>query len=156
MNINLTLIGQAIAFAVFVWFCMKYVWPPIVGALAEREQRIADGLAAAEKGRHELSLAEKRASQILHEGREKAQEFIAHAEQRAGEIIEEGKMAAKAEGDRLIAAARVQIEQERNTAREALRREVAALAVRGAEQILMREVDAGTHREMLQRLSAEI
>ncbi|MCP5143616.1 MAG: F0F1 ATP synthase subunit B [Gammaproteobacteria bacterium] len=156
MNINVTLIGQMIMFFMFVFFCMKYVWPPIVGALAEREQKIAEGLAAGEKGRHDLELAEQRATELLREGKEKAQEFIANAEKRATELVEESKLNAKAEGDRMIAAARVQIEQERNQAREALREQVAALAITGAEQILAREVDVNAHHELLQRLSAEI
>jgi F-type H+-transporting ATPase subunit b len=141
MNINLTLIGQAISFAIFVWFCVKYVWPPILNALEERETRIADGLAAAEKGQ---------------EGRDRAQEFVVQSQKRAEEIIDQAKQAAIEEGDRLLVAARGRIDQERNEARESLRSEVAVLALNGAEQILMREVDATAHREVLDKLVAEI
>lgn len=156
MNMNLTLFGQFISFAIFVWFCMKYVWPPIIGALEARENRIAEGLAAAEKGRNDLELAEHRAQELLKEGKEKAQGFIGQAEKRAAEIVEEAKDAAREEGERLIAAARGQIEQERNEARETLRGQVTQLAISGAEQILLREVDADAHKDMLGKLSAEL
>ena len=156
MNMNLTMLGQAIALAVFVWFCMKYVWPPIIGALAERETRIADGLAAAEKGRHDLDLAEKRAAGLMREGREKAQEFIGQAQKRADDIVEEAKDAARGEGEKIKVAARADIETEQNRAREELRGEVAALALAGAEQILRREVDKKTHKQLLDQLSASL
>ncbi len=156
MNINLTLIGQAISFAIFVWFCVKYVWPPILKALEEREARIADGLAAAEKGQRDLENAEQRVEEILQEGRDKAQEFVNQSQKRADEIVDLAKQAASEEGERILAAARGQIDQERNEARESLRREVAALALAGAEQVLMREVDANAHREVLDKLTAEI
>ncbi len=156
MNINLTLIGQAISFAIFVWFCMKFVWPPITTALEGRANQIADGLAAAEKGRHDLELAEQRATESLRKGKEKAQEFIVHAEKRGDEIVEEAKAAAREESDRIIASARVQIEQERNEAREGLRGEIASLAVVGAEQILMREIDEQAHKALLEELSAQL
>lgn len=156
MNINLTLIGQAISFAIFVWFCVKYVWPPIIKALEERETRIADGLAAAEKGQRDLENAGQRVEEILQEGRDKAQEFVNQSQKRADEIVDQAKQTASEEGERILAAARGQIEQERNEARESLRREVAALALAGAEQVLMREVDANAHREVLDKLTAEI
>ncbi len=156
MNINLTLIGQSITFFVFVWFCMKFVWPPIVNALEERKQRIADGLAAAERGRHEQALAQKRATEVLHEAKGQAAEIVARAEKRAGEIVEEAKQDAKAEGERLIAAARAEIEQEVNRAKEALREQVAALALAGAEQVLQREIDAQAHRQVLDELVAQL
>ncbi len=156
MNINLTLIGQSITFAVFVWFCMKYVWPPIMGALAERKKQIADGLAAGERGRHELELAAKRAAESLREAKHQAAEVIAQAEKRAAQIVEEAKNAAKAEGDRMIAAARAEIEQEATRAREALREQVAALAVAGAERILRREIDAKAHADLLEALKKEL
>ncbi|NNM01731.1 MAG: F0F1 ATP synthase subunit B [Gammaproteobacteria bacterium] len=156
MNINLTLIGQAISFAIFVWFCFKFVWPPIMGALEARENRIAEGLAAAEKGRNDLELAEQRAQELLKEGKEKAQGFIGQAEKRAAEIVEEAKATARDEGDRLVAAARGQIEQERNEARETLRGQVTQLAIAGAEQILLREVDSNAHKDMLGKLSADL
>ncbi len=156
MNINLTLIGQAISFAIFVWFCVKYVWPPVLKALEERETRIADGLAAAEKGQRDLENAEQRVEEILAEGRDKAQEFITQSQKRSDEIVEQAKQTAVEEGERLLAAARGQIDQERNEARESLRNEVAVLALSGAEQVLMREVDADAHREVLDKLTAEI
>lgn len=156
MNINLTLIGQAISFAIFVWFCVKYVWPPIIKALEERETRIADGLAAAEKGQRDLESAGEKVEEILQEGRDKAQEFVTQSQKRGEDLVEQAKQAAIEEGDRLLAAARGRIEQERNEARESLRNEVAVLALSGAEQILMREVDANAHREVLDKLTAEI
>ncbi len=156
MNINLTLIGQAISFAIFVWFCVKYVWPPILKALEERETRIADGLAAAEKGQRDLENAGERVEEILQEGRDKAQEFVNQSQKRADEIVDLAKQTASEEGERILAAARGQIDQERNEARESLRSEVAALALAGAEQVLMREVDATAHREVLDKLTAEI
>ncbi len=156
MNINLTLIGQAISFAIFVWFCVKYVWPPILKALEERETRIADGLAAAEKGQRDLENAGQRVEEILQEGRDKAQEFVNQSQKRADEIVDQAKQAASEEGERILATARGQIDQERNEARESLRKEVATLALAGAEQVLMREVDANAHREVLDKLTAEI
>ena len=156
MNINLTLLGQAISFAIFVWFCVKYVWPPILKALEERETRIADGLAAAEKGQRDLENAGERVEEILQEGRDKAQEFVNQSQKRADEIVDLAKQAASEEGERILAAARGQIDQERNEARESLRKEVATLALAGAEQVLMREVDANAHREVLDKLTAEI
>jgi len=156
MNINLTLLGQAISLAFFVWFCVKYVWPPVLAALEERETRIADGLAAAEKGQQDLANAEHRIEEILQDGREKAQEFINQANKRADEIVEQAKQTAVDEGERLLTAARSQIDQERNEARESLRGEVASLALAGAEQVLMREVDANAHRDVLDKLTAEL
>ena len=156
MNINWTIVGQAISFAIFVWFCVKYVWPPILAALEERETKIADGLAAAEKGQQDLANAEHRIEDILQEGREKAQDFINQANKRGDEIVEQAKQTAIDEGERLLAAARSQIDQERNEARESLRGEVAGLALAGAEQVLMREVDANAHRDVLDKLTAEL
>ena len=156
MNFNLTLIGQSVAMIVFVWFCMKYIWPPLLGALEERKTRIADGLAAAEKGVHDLELAEKRATEILHEGREQSQMLIAQAQKRHDEIVEEAKGNARIEGDRILAAARAEIDQERQQAKVELRHDVARLAILGAEQILMREVDQTAHKEILDRVSADL
>jgi F-type H+-transporting ATPase subunit b len=156
MNINLTLIGQAISFAIFVWFCVKYVWPPIIKALDERETRIAEGLAAAEKGQRDLENAGQKVEEILQEGRDKAQEFVTQSQKRGEDIVEQAKQSAIEEGDRLLVAARGRIDQERNEARESLRNEVAVLALSGAEQILMREIDAAAHREVLDKLTAEI
>lgn len=156
MNINMTLIGQSITFAVFVWFCMKFVWPPIVGALEARKKQIADGLAAADRGKHELELASRRASETMHEAKLKAVEIIAQAEKRAIQVIEEAKNAAKDEGDRMIAAAKAEIEQESHRAREALRGEVAALVVAGAGKVLRREVNAQAHADLLETIKNEL
>ena len=135
---------------------MKYVWPPVLAALEERENRIADGLAAAEKGQQDLANAEVRIEEELQKGREKAQEYINQAQKRADEIVDQAKTTASEEGERLLAAARSQIDQERNEARESLRGEVASLALAGAEQVLMREVDANAHRDVLDKLAAEL
>ncbi|MEW5769224.1 MAG: F0F1 ATP synthase subunit B [Pseudomonadota bacterium] len=156
MNINMTLIGQSITFAFFVWFCMKFVWPPIVNALEARKKQIADGLAAADRGRHELELAAKRASESLHEAKQKSAEIIAQAEKRAAQLVDEAKNAAKEEGDRMIAAAKAEIEQESHRAREALRGDVAALVVAGAGKILRREVDAKAHADLLEAIKNEL
>ena len=156
MNFNATLFGQMIAFAVFWWFCAKYIWPMITGALEERNTRIADGLAAAEKGVQELADAEERSKEILQDGKEQSQGFIAQAQKRADELVEESKETARAEGERILAAARAEIEQEKQQAREELRQQVAKLAIAGAEQILMREVDEAAHKEVLDKVSASL
>jgi len=139
-----------------VVFTMKYVWPPIMNALDERKKKIADGLAEAEKGHHELELAEKRSIEILHEGKEKSKEFIDQAQKRHDEIVDEAKDDAREEGQRILHAARVEIEQERQEAKETLRAEVSALAIAGAEQILMREVDKNAHDDVLDKISASL
>lgn len=156
MNINATLIGQSITFFVFVWFCMKFVWPPIMQALTERKKQIADGLAAGERGKHELELASKRATENLHEAKQKAAEIIAQAEKRAVQLIEDAKNAAKAEGDRLLASAQASVAQETVRAKEVLRSQVAELAVAGAEKILRREIDAKAHAELLIAIQNEL
>ena len=154
MNITVTLIAQSLSFFLFVVFTMKYVWPPIINALNERTKKIADGLSEAEKGHHELELAEKRSSEILREGKEKSKEFIDLGQKRHDEIVEEAKDNARIEGERIIEAARSAIDQERQQAKDALRAEVSALAIAGAEQILMREVDKNAHNEVLDKISA--
>jgi F-type H+-transporting ATPase subunit b len=156
MNFNATLIGQSITFLVFVWFCMKFIWPPIMHALETRKKQIADGLAAGDRGKHELELAAKKASENLREAKSQAAEVIVQAEKRAAQIVEEAKMVAKEEGDRQIAAAKAEIDQEANRAREGLREQVAALAVAGAEKILRREINAQTHADLLGQLKAEL
>jgi F-type H+-transporting ATPase subunit b len=156
MNMNLTLIGQAISFAIFVWFCLKYVWPPILKALEERETRIADGLAAAERGKHELQLAAQRATEAMREGKDKAQDFISQAQKRADEIVEAAKLTAREEAEKIKIAARAEIDQDRNRARDELRAQVANLAIAGAEQILLREVDESAHRDVLDKLAASL
>ncbi len=156
MNITVTLFAQSFSFFLFVVFTMKYVWPPIMNALNERKKKIADGLAEAEKGHHELELAEKRSAEILREGKEKSREFIDQAQKRHDEIVDEAKDAAREEGERILHAARVEIEQERQEAKETLRAEVSALAIAGAEQILMKEVDKNAHNEVLDKISASL
>jgi F-type H+-transporting ATPase subunit b len=156
MNFNATLIGQIFAFAVFWYFCSKFVWPLIIQTLEDRKTRIADGLAAADKGVRKLELAEGRAIEILHEGKEQSQGFISRAQKRADEIVEEAKENARREGERILIAARAEIEQERQATKEALRQEVANLAVAGAEQILMREVNRNVHQEILDRISSSL
>jgi len=156
MNINATLIGQAIAFFLFVVFCMKYVWPPIMHALEERKKKIADGLAAAEHGKHEQELAEERAKDLLREAKEQAGEIINRADKRAAEIVDEAKGDARAEGDRLMTAARAEIDQELNRVKEELRGQVVSIALAGAGKVLEREVDESTHAELLNKLAADI
>ncbi len=156
MNINLTLIGQTISFFFFVWFCMKYVWPPLINAMQERKEKIADGLAAAERGKHEQALAEERAKDDLKKAKEQAAEILAKAERRASEIVDEAKEAAMEEGARIKTAAQAEIEQEVNRAKESLRKEVSALALSGAQKILGREIDADAHKAVLDELVAEL
>lgn len=154
MNINLTLIGQSISFIIFVWFCLKFIWPPVINALEQRKKTIADGLAAGEKGHHELELSQKRSVELLKEGKEKVAEIITQGQKRHDEIVDEAKEAARVEGERIITAARAEIHQERQQAREELRQQVAKLAISGAEQILQREVDQKAHQEVLDKVSA--
>jgi F-type H+-transporting ATPase subunit b len=156
MNINATLLAQTIMFVMFVVFCMKFVWPPIMAALETRRKQIADGLAAGERGKHELELASKRAAEHLHDAKQKAGEVIALADKRAAQIIDEAKAAAKAEGDRLLAGSKAELEQEVHRAKEALRAQVADLAVAGASKILRREVDAKAHAELLAAIKDEL
>jgi len=156
MNINLTLIGQSIAFIVFVWFCMKFIWPPLMKALEDRKTKIAEGLAAGERGKQEQALSEKRGVEVIKNAKGKAAEIIAGAEKRGSEIVDEAKSDAKVEGERIITAAKSEIDQEINRARETLRGELAMLATAGAEQILGKEVDAEAHRKMLDDLAAQL
>ena len=156
MNINATLIGQTIMFALFVWFCMKFVWPPIMAALDARNKRIADGLAAAERGKNDLALAAKRSTELLREAKEKVAEIIALGHKRASEIVEEAKAQAKIEGERIVTAAKAEIEQEVFRAKEQLRTQVSAIALAGAGKILGREIDAKAHNDLLDKLVAEI
>jgi len=156
MNINLTLIVQLVSFGLFVWFCMKFIWPPIIAALDERKQQIADGLAAGERGKHEQELAEKRAKELLVEAKGQAAEFIANAQKRASEIVEESKADARTEGARLLTAARAEIDQEINRAKEQLRAQVVVLAVAGAGKVLAREIDAKAHEDLLSELVANL
>jgi F-type H+-transporting ATPase subunit b len=156
MNINLTLIGQSIAFIVFVWFCMKFIWPPVIAALEERKKVIADGLASAERGKQEQALSEKRGVEVIREAKGKAAEILAGAEKRGAEIVDEAKSDAKVEGERIVSAAQTEIDAEINRAREQLRRELAVLVTAGAAQILGKEVDADVHSKMLDELAAQL
>ena len=156
MNINATLFLQAIVFAVLVWFTMRFVWPPITKAIDERTQKIADGLSAAERARLELTQANRRVEEQLAAARDDAAKRLADAERLAQQMVEEAKGRASDEGAKIIAAAKAEAEQEAVKAREALREQVAALAVKGAEQILRREVNAGVHAELLNRLKSEL
>ncbi|MBU6505472.1 MAG: F0F1 ATP synthase subunit B [Betaproteobacteria bacterium] len=156
MNINATIIGQAITFAILIWFTMKFVWPPLVAALEERARKIADGLAAAERGKQDLVLAERRSEEALNEAKAKAAEIIALSEKRRSEIIEEARLEAKAEADRVIAQSKSEVEQEVMRAKESLRDRVADLAVAGAEKILRREINAQAHSELLASIRTEL
>jgi F-type H+-transporting ATPase subunit b len=156
MNINATLIGQAIAFGIFIAFCMKYVWPPIMQALEERTKKIADGLAAAERGRHEQELAEKRAQQVISEAKEQANEIISQAQRRSNEIVDESKDTARVEGERILISAQAEIEQEANKAKDELRGQVGSIALAGAAKILNREIDDKAHTDLLKELVSRI
>ena len=156
MSINATLFVQAVVFLLLVLFTMKFVWPPIAKALDERAQKIADGLAAADKAKTELSAANKRVEQELSQTRNETASRLADAERRAQAIIEEAKARASEEGNKIVVAARAEADQQSIQAREALREQVAALAVKGAEQILRKEVNAGVHADLLNRLKTEL
>ena len=156
MNINATLLVQALSFAFLIWFSVKFIWPPLNRAIDERNKRIADGLAAAEKGKAALVEAERKGESAMKEAREKASGVLGESEKRGHQIVEEAKEAAKAEADRIIAGAREQIASELAKAKTELREQVAALAVAGAEKILQREVDAKAHSEMLAKLKAQL
>ncbi len=156
MNINFTLFAQAIVFAAFIWFTVKFVWPPLLRAIEARQKQIADGLAAAEQGKKSLEVSSKQAEQAIQEARMRAAEIIAQAEKRDAQMVEAAKVAAKAEGDREKVAAKADIQQEAQRARELLREQVAALAVAGAEKILRREVDAKAHAELLDGIKKQL
>jgi F-type H+-transporting ATPase subunit b len=156
MNINVTLIAQAITFFAFIWFCAKFVWPPLTRAIDARQKQIADGLAAAEQGKRTLELSSRQADEELVKARGRAAEIVAQAEKRVSQMIEEAKMAAREESGREKAAAKAEIEQEVSRAKESLRSQVATLAVAGAEKILRREVDAKVHADLLRSLQAEL
>ena len=156
MNINATLIGQSIAFLFFVWFCMKFVWPPITGALAERKKKIAEGLEAAERGMQSQEQAQAQVQVQLTEAKQQASEIINQAQKRANEIVEEAKGTATQEGERIKAAAHSDIEKEINRAKEQLRGQVSTLAIAGAEKVLNKEINADAHRAVLDDLAAQI
>jgi F-type H+-transporting ATPase subunit b len=156
VNFNATLIGQTIAMIVFVWFCMKYIWPVIMNAIEARQNEVAEGLAAAEEGKASLSKAESEIAKIVGEARAQAKTILDQANSRANEIVEAARGEGEAEKKRLLASAEAEIEVERNRARDELRGQVAAIAIAGAEQILSREVDASTHRELLEGLAQRL
>jgi F-type H+-transporting ATPase subunit b len=156
MNFNLTLAAQAITFAAFIWFTVKFVWPPLLRAIETRQKTIADGLAEAERGRSSLADAQKQTDALLKDARTRAQEIVSQAERQAAQRIEESKAAAKAEADRIAASAQAALQQEVQSAKQQLREQVAQLAVSGAEKILQREVDAKAHAAMLDQLKAQL
>ncbi|MDX1692795.1 MAG: F0F1 ATP synthase subunit B [Ketobacteraceae bacterium] len=156
MNINLTLFGQLIAFAIFVWFCMKFVWPPLMAAMREREEKIASGLQQADQAEQDLVLAKEKAAETLREAKAHAAELIEQANKRASQLVEEAKDQARSEGERIKSAAHAEVEQEVNRAKEALRGQVSALSVAGAEKILGSSVDAEAHSKMLDQLASEL
>ncbi len=156
MDINATLIGQSIAMMVFVWFCMKYIWPPLLEAIEERQQKIADGLAAADKGQQALETAKAEADEIVSDARKQATGILDQAHARANEIVTDGKADGAKERDRQLAAAKTDIEQEANKAREELRGQVSAIAIASAEKILRREIDDKQHADILDKLAGEL
>jgi F-type H+-transporting ATPase subunit b len=156
MNINLTLFTQAAAFALFIWFTVRFVWPPLLRAIENRQKQIADGLAAGEQGRKSLEISSREAEQVVQKARERAAEIVSQAEKRGTQMVEEARANARVEGDREVAAAKAEIEQEITRAREQLRDQVAQLAVAGAEKILRREVDAKAHAQLLDSIKAQL
>ncbi|OWY38188.1 F0F1 ATP synthase subunit B [Xenophilus sp. AP218F] len=155
MEFNVTLLGQAISFAILVWFTMKFVWPPLTNMMDERAKRIADGLAAAERGKQDLEAAEKRVADEIRKAKQQATEIMVAAEKRANQIVDEAKDAARVESARIVADAKSEIDQEVLRAKEALRAQVADLAVAGAEKILRKEIDAAKHADLLASIKAE-
>ena len=156
MNLNATIIAQMVVFTALVWFTMKVVWPMIIGAMQERQRKIAEGLAAGERGQKDLSAAEARIEQIVREARARAQQIEQHAHVQANEIIEAAKRSASTEGARILQSAEQQIALERQSARDELRQQVASLAVAGAGQLIEREIDARAHAQLLDKLVAQI
>jgi len=156
VDINMTLLGQTIAMIVFVWFCMKFIWPPLMKAIEERQTQIAEGLAAAERGQNSLEKARAQAAEIVDEARQQATAVLDQAHSRANEIVAEGKAEGVRERERQLAAARAEVEQEKNRAREELRGQVSAIAIASAEKILKREIDSKAHDDLLSRLAGEL
>ena len=156
MNINATIIGQAIVFTILIWFSVKFIWPPLLKAIEDRQKKIADGLAAAERGQKELNQASGEAQSIVNEAREKALKIVDQANRRSNEIIEEARATAIAEGQRLVGDARQEVAMEQSRARDALRKDVAQLAVAGASRLLEREIDAKAHADLIEKLAREI
>jgi F-type H+-transporting ATPase subunit b len=156
MNFNLTFLGQMISFVVFIWFTMTYVWTPIVKALNDRKAKIAEGLAASERGHQEKALGEQRALELMKDAKVQAADVLAQAQKRAAEIVEEAKTDARAEGSRLVAAAQAEIERETNRAREELRERMATLAIAAAEKILKKEIDVAAHRALVDSFAKQV
>ena len=156
MNINLTMVAQAIAFFILFWVSKKFLWPPLMGAIEARQKAIADGLTAAEEGKRSLVEAAQRSDVVLKEAKDRTQTMFSDGERRANEIVEQAKLTAKTEADRILAAAQEQIKLEINKAKSGLREQVAQLAVAGAEKILKREINAAAHAEMLTELKAQL
>jgi F-type H+-transporting ATPase subunit b len=156
VNITATLIGQMLVFTALIWFIKAVLWEPMINMLEDRKARIADGLAAAERGAHEQELAQERAKEALHEAKQQAADIIAQAQRRSNEIIEEAKNAARDEGDRLKVAAQAEIEREVSKAREELRKDISAVALQGVEKILGKEVDSSAHSKVLEELASQI
>lgn len=156
MNINATLFGQAVVFAVLIWFTVKFIWPPLLQAIEDRQKKIADGLAAAERGQKELQQSHGDAAEIVNEAREKALKIVDQASRRSNEIIDEARVTAIAEGQRLVGDARQEVQLEQSRARDALRKDVARLAVAGASRLLEREIDPAAHADLIEKLANEI
>lgn len=156
MNINATLIGQTIAFFLFVWFCKKFVWPPMVNAMQERQTQIADGLAAAEKGQQAQDVAEKEAAEMIGAAKSQAAEIIANAEKRGNAVVDEAKTTAGSEKERIIASAQAEVEQDVHSAREALRSQVSSIAVAAASKIVDKEIDENVHAGLLEDLVKQL
>ncbi|MDT8428044.1 MAG: F0F1 ATP synthase subunit B [Pseudomonadales bacterium] len=156
MDLNATIIGQSIAFFFFVWFCMKYVWPPVTGILEERQKKIADGLEAADRAQRDLGLAQNKAAEELREAKKQSAEIIELANKRANQIVDDAKDKARDEGQRLLAGAKAEIEMELQRAKAALRAEVAAIAVAGAEKILEASIDQAANEDLIKKLAAEL
>jgi F-type H+-transporting ATPase subunit b len=156
VDINLTLIGQTIAMIVFVWFCMKFIWPPLLAAIEERQEKIAEGLAAADKGQESLAKATAEAEGLISDARKQATGILDQAHARANEIVADGKTAGVKERERQLEAAKAEIEQEANRAREELRAQVSSIAIASAEKILQREIDGKKHEDILGKLAAEL
>ncbi|CAM3495461.1 F0F1 ATP synthase subunit B [Parendozoicomonas haliclonae] len=156
MNINATIIGQTIAFAFFVWFCMKFVWPPLIGALQERQKKIADGLAAADRADKDLEQAQAKIAEELAAAKQQAQEIIEQANRRASAIVEEAKDDARKEGERLLVAAQAEIEQQVSQARNELRAQVASIAVAGASKVISKNLDEAANSALVDQFVAEL
>lgn len=156
MNFNLTFIGQMIAFAIFLWFCCKYVWPPLLNAIEARQKKIADGLAAADRASRDLELAQEKATQILREARQETSTIIEGANKRASQVIDEAKEQARVEAERIKLAAQAEIEQEMGRAKEQLRAQLAGLVLMGVEKVTESSVNESTHKAMIDKLAANL